>query len=80
MTRQALLLGMVLATLLAPSAAAREFHPAKVDDIIAALESAQAGDIVTVTPGTYTMPPIRCARAVPRAIRSRCARGNLIAD
>jgi hypothetical protein len=61
MTKQAAWLGLALTVLLlaVQPAASREFHPAKADDIVAALESAQAGDVVTLAPGTYTMPPIR---------------------
>ena len=56
-------LGLIAPGWAAP-AQAREMTASSVPEIIQDLVGAQAGDSITIAPGTYEMPPLRLSQTV----------------
>lgn len=63
-------LAVLWLALAASPAGARELAPASADAIVAALEQAQPGDIVTIAPGRYELPGMKLHQDGPITVRA----------
>lgn len=75
MTKRAALAALIVLCGCAAPAAAREIAAGNVADILTALQRARPGDVITIAPGRYVLPPIRLhhggTRGHPITLRAR---------